>query len=96
MHTTHSLFRRLFFVPRNGVVGNLVVPGRCGWFRRRNAPVGSNMVASALRTTAGRGQQGLHISEVSSKLASLNPSKYTKRIITKESKEINFFLFCLR
>jgi len=49
------------------------------------------MVASALRTTAGRGQQGLHISEVSSKLASLNPSKYTNRIVTKESKEINVF-----
>ena len=51
------------------------------------------MVASALRTTAGRGQQGLHISEVSSKLASLNPSKYTKRIVTKESKEINVFFY---
>ena len=57
----------------------------------RDAPVGSNMVASALRTTAGRGRQGLHISEVSSTLASLNPPKYTKRIVTKESEEINIF-----
>ena len=35
-------------------------------------------MASALRTTAGRGQQGPHISEASSKLASLNPPKYSK------------------
>jgi hypothetical protein len=100
MHTTHSLFRRLSFVPRNeaglcsakrGSRSCLVVPGRCGWFWRRVAPVGNGMVASALRTTAGRGQQGLHISEVSSKLASLNPPKYPKGIVTKESKEINGF-----
>jgi len=51
------------------------------------------MVASALRTTAGLGQQGPRISEVSSKLASLNPPKYTKRILTKKSKKINIVFY---
>jgi len=51
------------------------------------------MVASALRTTAGLAQQGPHISEVSRKLASLNSPKYTKRILTKKSKEINIFFY---
>jgi hypothetical protein len=49
----------------------------------------SRELQEALRTTAGLGQQGPHISQVSSKLASLNPPKYTKRIVTTESKEIN-------
>ena len=38
----------------------------------RNAPVASNMVASALRTTAGRVQQGPHINQASSKVARLS------------------------
>ena len=92
-HDPFALPETVVCSAKRGSRSYLVVPGRCGWFRRRDAPVGSNMVASALRTTAGRGQQGLHISEVSSKLASLNPSKYTKRIVTKESKEINIFFY---
>src|SRR5271157_3406753 len=89
-HDPFALPETVVCSAKRGSRSYLVVPGRCGWFRRRDAPVGSSRVPSALRTTAGRGQQGPHISEVSSKHASLNPPKY-KRILTKESKEINVF-----
>jgi len=74
-------------MPRCSRSSRVVPAARCA------SREGINLVASALRTTAGRDQQGPHISEVSSKLASLNPSKYTKRIVTKESKEINVFFY---
>jgi len=78
MHTTHSLFRRLFFVPRNGVVGNAslfqVVAGGSGGAMRQSGvtwwphPYARRRAEVNKGFTPAKSQANLQVSRVPQKL----------------------------